>query len=80
MRVDRAATRFVQIAAIEQSIQLTEQSIAGVQKDIDEREAELHELRKVKNELLRDLRTAARDEGELPLVDLMERLAAMGGT
>lgn len=80
MNFNRAAARFVQIAEIEQTLQTTEQSIAGVQHEIDQAEERLHELRKVKNELLRDLRTAARDEGELPLVDLMERLAAMGGT
>lgn len=64
---DRAIRRYLQIAAIEATVRLTEASIEEVQKEIGDAEDRLGELRKTKSELLKEMRAAARDEGQLPL-------------
>lgn len=73
--VDRAARRYIQIQAIEASIRLVEGSIEDVQKEVDDAAERLKELRKEKAELMKQLRATARDEGELPLFDLVEKLS-----
>lgn len=73
--VDVALRRYLQIHEIETTIRLTEGSILEVQKEIDEAEQRLGELRKVKSDLLKDMRAAARDEGQLPLFDVNEKLS-----
>ena len=62
---ERAARRFHQIAVLERQLSLTSNNIATA-KD------HLKELGEEKDGLLARLRTAARDEGELPLFDLDE--------
>lgn len=69
MHTDRAVKRFLQIAALEQTVELTETSIRDVQREIDDAETRLQELRKTKSELLKEMRDAAKDEGQLPLFD-----------
>lgn len=66
---ERAVRRYLQIAAIEQTVRLTEASIDEVQKEIADAEDRLGELRKTKSELMKEMRAAARDEGQLPLFD-----------
>lgn len=78
MNTDRAARRYVQIATIEQAVVACEHSIETVQKSIDELSEQLFELRKTKASLMKDMRMAARDEGDLPLIELMETLAHIG--
>jgi hypothetical protein len=60
---ERAARRFHQMAVLERQITL-------VSGDIANAKAHLKELREAKDGLLLRLRTAARDEGELPLFNL----------
>lgn len=59
----RAAQRFAQIAMLEQQLQKKAQRIVTVQADLKAHKEEY-------DGLLARLRTAARDEGELPLFDL----------
>jgi hypothetical protein len=60
---ERAARRFHQMAVLERQISL-------VSGDIANAKAHLKELTETKEGLLLRLRTAARDQGELPLFDL----------
>ena len=60
---ERAARRFHQMATLERQICLISDSISSA-KD------HLKELNETKEGLLLRLRTAARDEGELPLFNL----------
>lgn len=60
---ERAAQRFHQMAVLEQQISIKAGEIAACQ-------AHLKELREGFDGLLIRLRTAARDEGELPLFSL----------
>ena len=69
MKSDRAIRRFLQIAALEQTLELTETSIRDVQREIDDATDRLSELRKTKSALLKEMRDAAKDEGQLPLFD-----------
>lgn len=78
MNIQRAAQRYAQIAELEQAVEKCEASIEDVQKQIDAAAEQLGELRKTKAALMKDMRAAARDEGELPLIDLMEMLATIG--
>lgn len=73
--VDKACRRFLQIHELEQHIERAEASIADVQREIADAEDRLTELRKTKADLMKELRTAARDEGQLPLFDVAERLS-----
>lgn len=76
---DRAVRRFLQIAAIEQTVEKIELSIEEVIKDINDREEHLKELRSQKSELMKNMREAAKDEGQLPLFgDLHEHLIDLG--
>ena len=60
---ERAARRFHQIAVLERQLVLKGTEIAGCA-------AHLKELKEEHDGLLARLRTAARDEGELPLFNL----------
>ena len=62
---ERAARRFHQIATLERQIVITTQDLVLGQEHVKE-------LKKQYESLVRRLRLAARDEGELPLFDLDE--------
>lgn len=73
--VDVACRRYLQMHELESTVRLTEASILEVQKEMDDAEERLSELRKVKSDLLKEMRAAARDEGQLPLFDVATRLS-----
>jgi dsDNA-specific endonuclease/ATPase MutS2 len=76
---DRAVRRYLQIRAIEETVKKLELSIEGVQKEIDDADERLKELRKQKSELLKSMREAANDEGQLPLFGVLsEELIDLG--
>ena len=60
---ERAAQRFHQIAVLERQVARTHQELVAAQDEVKD-------LRKAYESLVDRLRTAARDEGELPLFDL----------
>jgi chromosome segregation ATPase len=66
---ERAVRRYLQIAAIEVTVEKLETAIETVQREIDSAEDRLKELRSSKSELLKAMRDAAKDEGQLPLFD-----------
>lgn len=66
---DRAARRYLQINELEATVRTTEEAIDQVQKEIDDAQERLADLRREKRQLLEHIRTAARDEGQLPLFD-----------
>lgn len=72
MTMDRAARRYSQIARIEADVRNLEKDIADQKKVVDEANEVLSDLREKKATLLVDMRAAARDEGDLPLIVLME--------
>jgi hypothetical protein len=65
MNIDHAARRYHQIASLERKLTLQ----AGVIRDA---KAHVKDLEKDYDAILFDIREAARDEGELPLLDMME--------
>lgn len=69
MKSDRAIRRYLQIQAIEVTLEGVEGGIDQVQREIADAEDRLGELRKQKSELVKEMRAAARDEGQLPLFD-----------
>lgn len=76
---DRAVRRYLQIAAIEQTVEKIEVSIEEVIKEIGDAEDRLKELRASKSELMKSMREAAKDEGQLPLFgELHEQLTDLG--
>ena len=62
---ERAARRFAQIGVLERQLVIVGSELAAAK-------AHVKELRESYDGLLARLRTAARDEGELPLFDLDE--------
>lgn len=68
MTEDRAAKRYYQIRALEQAVTSCEGSMVDVEREIDEANERLSELRATKRSLLKEMREAARDESQLPLV------------
>lgn len=64
---DRAASRFLQIAELEESVRRIEAAIPKVEHEIQEARERLSALRREKTEALDNIRQAARDEGQLPL-------------
>lgn len=62
--VDHKARRFLQIAELERKLTLQ-------QKAIRDAKAHVKDLKQEMDATLLELRAAARDEGELPLLDLM---------
>lgn len=76
---DRAVRRYLQIHAIEVTVEKIEVSIEAVQKEIDDAEERLKELRSSKSELMKAMREAAKDEGQLPLFGtLADELVELG--
>lgn len=75
MSVDTAVRRYLQIHEIESAVAECEASISEAQKELDDCEQRLHELRKTKSDLLKDMRAAARDEGQIPLFDVAAKLS-----
>lgn len=73
LTLERAAKRFLQAQDIETTVQLIEKSIEEIDNEINERRARRSELSSQKTEMLRQLRATARDEGDLPLLDLMDK-------
>lgn len=73
LTVERAIKRFLQASDIESTVTLIEKSIEEIDNEIEERRGRRRELTSQKTELLRKLRAAARDEGDLPLLDLMDK-------
>lgn len=64
---DRAVRRYLQVRVIEETVEKLEASIEDVVKEIDDANDRLRDLRKQKNELLKTMREAAKDEGQLLL-------------
>lgn len=80
MKSERAIRRYLQIASLEKAIRLTEGSIEDVQKEIGDAQDRLSELRRTNRALMKDLRAAARDEGQLPLFGNLELALEQPGT
>lgn len=72
MTMDRAARRFSQIAKFERDINITDAQLAEAVQQVSDARKVVTELREKRSTLLLELRKAARDEGELPLLDLSE--------
>lgn len=76
---ERAVRRYLQIAAIEVTVEKLEGSIEQVQREIDDAQDRLKEMRSQKSELMKAMRDAAKDEGQLPLFDnLTDQLVELG--
>lgn len=73
LTLERAAKRFLQAQDIETSVRLIERSIAEMDNQVDEIQGRRRALASQRTELLRQLRANACDEGDLPLIDLMEK-------
>lgn len=71
LTTDRAVRRFLQIAAIEQTVEKIEASIGAVAKELEDAEERLKELQSQRREQLALMRAAAKDEGQLPLFDVL---------
>lgn len=76
---DRAARRYFQIREIERALSLTEEETLKAESERKEVEDRISELRATKRALQKDMRDAARDEGQLPLIDMMEALGNAHG-
>lgn len=63
--IDHKARRFMQIASLERKLTLQAAAVRDAK-------AHVKDLEKDYDGILMDIRTAARDEGELPLIDMME--------
>jgi predicted nucleic acid-binding Zn-ribbon protein len=75
LTAERAVRRFLQIQTIEQTVKDLEARILDKQKQLQQGEEELGELRKSKSDLMKQMREAANDEGQLPLFE--EELACL---
>jgi hypothetical protein len=73
LTLERAIKRFLQAQDLESTVRLIENSIEQIDNQIAEAKSRRKELSSQKNECLRQLRATARDEGDLPLLDLMEK-------
>jgi len=69
MNMGREARRFRQIAALERGLAIKEGEIRDAKEHVTD-------LNKEREGILLELRAVARDEGELPLIDMMEEVAA----
>lgn len=72
MTMDRAARRFSQIAELERQVAITEAEIKEASQHVSDARKVVDELREKRSTLLADVRKAARDEGDLPLIILAE--------
>lgn len=77
---DRAARRYFQIRALEETLSACEKIITVVEGEISEAQGRLSDLRATKRGLTSDIREAARDEGKLPLLDMMADVDTVGAT
>lgn len=68
-RSEHAMRRFAQIQEIERCIELKKQEVRDSQ-------AHTKELKEEYDGLLQELHAAARDEGDLPLLDMMESVSS----
>jgi len=78
---DRAASRFLQIADLEDTIRRAERGLEELNKELDDVKSRRDELLRVKRDALDDIRQAARDQGQLPLfadLDHALSVAAVG--
>lgn len=66
--LDHKARRYMQIAALERKFTMQQGAIR-------DGKAHVKDLEKEAEATLLEIRTAARDEGELPLLDMMEDVA-----
>lgn len=71
---DRAARRYLQARETDRLMQDCDKAIHDKQGQINALKEELSTLRATKSSLQGDLMKAVRDQGELPLIDLMEEL------
>ncbi len=71
-RIDRAARRYCQIHGLEREMEITEASIKEALQHVTDAKNVVKELREKRASLLVDLLKAARNEGDLPLLDLAE--------
>ena len=70
--LEHEARRFRQIASLERDLNIRNSDVANAK-------AHVKELEKEADGILMKLRAAARDEGELPLIDMMEEVGASVG-
>lgn len=73
LTLERAVKRFLQAQDLESTVRLIESSIEEIDNQIGEARSRRSELSSQRSELLRQLRATARDEGSLPLLDLMDK-------
>lgn len=66
---EHEARRYRQIASLERDLNLVNVNVASAKSHVKE-------LEKEADGILMKLRAAARDEGELPLIDMMEEVGA----
>lgn len=76
LTVERAVKRFLQAQDLESTARLIESSIEEIDNQISELKSRRSELNSQRSEVLRQLRANARDEGNLPLIDLMEKFGS----
>lgn len=69
--LEHEARRYRQIASLERELALKESEIRDAKEHVKD-------LTDERDGILLKLRAAARDEGELPLLDMMEELATAG--
>jgi septation ring formation regulator EzrA len=76
---ERAVRRYLQVRALQETVERIEGSIEVVQKEIDDATDRLRDLRKEKSEVMKAIREAAKDEGQLPLFgELVDDLVGHG--
>lgn len=78
MNLEHAAKRYAQIRTIEIAVGQVEESIKTVTAHLSEVQEELSTLRTTKKTLLNDIRVAARDQGDCPLLPFMDLLTVAG--
>lgn len=64
---DRATRRYLQIRTLQEHVERIERAIESVEKEIDDATDRRRDLRKEKADVLKAMREAAKDEGQLPL-------------
>lgn len=79
LTTDRAVRRYLQVRALQETVERLEASIENVQQEIDDAETRLRDLRKEKADVMKAIREAAKDEGQLPLFgELVDDLVDAG--
>lgn len=80
MSIEHAAKRYSQIRSLQRAIDACDDSIAQVKREESEVQKRLQDLRDTKRDLQEDLRKAARDEGALTLLDVIDALDLAGAS